>query len=66
VAVQNVTKDLIRSKITYRSLAFAEKTSLKDEEKQSDPSLSPPSSQRAATPPSCEEAGTKPLASTQP
>ena len=45
--VQIITKDPMRYKITYRSLVFAEKISLKDEEKQFGPSLSPPAEPEA-------------------
>jgi hypothetical protein len=62
VAVQNVTKDPIKKKITRRSLIFVEKTFLKNLTEQSGPPLLPPSSQRSGQPPSRMNTGTKPLA----
>jgi hypothetical protein len=65
VDVQTVTKDLIRNKITHRSLVYTEKTSLKDGRIQSSPSLSPSLSRRSQLPPSYSEAGMTPLAAVQ-
>jgi hypothetical protein len=51
VAVQVITKDPIKRKITHGSLIHVERTSLKDLKKQSSPSLLPPSRMDAGTTP---------------
>jgi hypothetical protein len=62
VAVQIITKDPIRIKITHGSLIFVEKTSLKNLTEHTGPPLLPPSSQRSRQPSSRINTGTKPLA----